>query len=153
MGRKVLADEAHAPLCGEIRDEGLPVAEHGLTHGFRPLEMDGKKDAQQENAADGGKHGQPVAPAGPQDEQGRQQGKEQCDLVDEERHKIAQRDGQPGLSLFFRCDDDGAGLCHDDGQQAQEQDVLAAVKIGILDQEGQQGRGKEQDDGEEIAYG
>ena len=114
--------------------------------------MDGEKGAQQKNSADGHRREQPVPSIGAQDEQGRQQGKEQRDLMDKEGRKIAQGNGQPGLPLFFRRDDDGTGLCHDDGQQDQEKDVLAAVEVGVPDEEGQQGRGKEQDYRKEIAY-
>ena len=64
--------------------------------------MDGKKGAQQKDGTDGRHGGQRMLFIGAQDEQGRQQGKEQRDLVDKEGHKIAQGDGQPGLSLLFR---------------------------------------------------
>lgn len=80
---------------------------------------------------------------GAQDEQGWQQGKEQCYLVDKKGHKIAQSNGQPSLPLFFRRDDDGTGLCHDDDQQGQKEDVLAAVEVRVFNEECQQGWGEE----------
>ena len=63
--------------------------EHSLAHDGCPLKMDGKKDAQQKNGADGCHRRQFVPFIGAQDEQGWQQGKKQGYLVDEECRKIA----------------------------------------------------------------